>query len=53
MGIESERSAIEIEISVGMIEELAARGSTMGLTASEYIVCVIGQSMEPGSASEG
>ena len=53
MGVESERSAIEIEVSAGMIEELAARGSTMGLTASEYIVCVIGQSMETDSALEG
>ena len=53
MGVESKRSAIEIEVSAGMIEELAARGSTMGLTASEYIVCVIGTCMEDDPLSEG
>ena len=52
MGVESERSAIEIEVSAGMVEELAARASTMGLTASEYAVCIIGQHMEADSLSE-
>ena len=53
MGVETERSAIEIEVSAGMIEELAARASTMGFTASEYATCVIGQCMMAASDSEG
>jgi len=53
MGVESERSAIEIEVSAEMIEELAARASTMGLTASEYAMCVIGQRLVADSAPEG
>lgn len=52
MGVESERSVIEIEVSAEMIEELAARASTMGLTASEYATCVIGQRMEADPLSE-
>ena len=53
MGVESERSAIEIEVSAGMVEELAARASTMGLTASEYATCVIGQRLVADSAPKG
>ena len=50
MGVESERSAIEIEVSARMVEELTARANTMGLTANEYATCVIGQRMEAESA---
>ena len=53
MGVESERSTIEIEVSAGMEEELAARASTMGLTASEYATCVMGQRLEADFAPEG
>lgn len=53
MDIESERSAIEIKVSTGMIEELAARASLMGLTASEYAACVIGERMVADTAPEG
>lgn len=34
---------VELEFSSEMVEELAARADTMGLTADEYAGCVIGQ----------
>ena len=41
--LEDKVRAIEIELSLGMIEELISRGESMGLTAEEYAVCVVGQ----------
>ena len=43
MTVENKRTSIELEISVETVEELDSRSASMGLTASEYIVCVIGQ----------
>jgi hypothetical protein len=43
MIVEDKRTSIELEISVETVEELTTRSESMGLTASEYIVCVIGQ----------
>jgi hypothetical protein len=43
MNIENNVQEIEIELSSKMIEELATRAATMGLTAAEYATCVMGQ----------
>ena len=43
MSMEDKVREIETELSAEMIEELAARADTMGLTADEYAGCVIGQ----------
>ena len=46
MSIENNIPEIEIELSSTMIEELASRAESMGLTAAEYMGCVLGQHID-------
>lgn len=48
---EAEKKVVEVEISSSMVEELTFRANSMGLTASEYAGCVMGQHMESQTGS--
>ena len=50
---ESEIQGIDVDISSGMLEELTLRANSMGLTASEYAGCVMGQHVESQTGSGG
>jgi len=48
MIIEEKMQAIDVELSLGMVDEVFARADSMGLTVSEYVVCVLGQHVDAG-----
>ena len=48
MIMEGNMQTIEVEVSLGMANKLSARAESMGLTESEYIVCVLGQHVDAG-----